>query len=236
MTVGTQLKSLIFVGFSIVGLAFGSALPAAAQETATPSPMAQVADGSIPATYTAYRKRRPYASRRYGRRTYAASRTGGAYFVDFRARYALSYGHTYVAYGRLNAAGQIIESHVAGLHPAGESSTPWMIGHFVFVPSETGPSDGDLEEKYIAASYRVTMDQARYTEMVAFIQQQQATSPLWHAVFYNCNTFAGNIARHIGLAAPAVTLVYPAVYINAMRDMNKGRSSVSSAAYSSLAE
>lgn len=156
-----------------------------------------------------------------------ASSPAGRFFVDFRARYALSYGHTYVAYGRLDSRGQIIESHVAGLHPAGDSSVPWMIGHLIFVPSETGPSDGDLEAKYIAASYRVTMDEARYDEMVSYIKQLQATSPAWNAVLYNCNTFAGRIANHVGLKAPAVTVVYPANYINAMRSMNGGRSTLS---------
>lgn len=235
MTIGAKFRSFVIAGLGVAATTFGVSLSPVTAETA--APMTASASSATPADYMAYRTTRRYAgtkryNRRYGART--AIPAGGAYFVDFRARYALSYGHTYVAYGRLNSAGQIVESHVAGLHPAGDSSAPWMIGHLVFVPSETGPSDGDLEEKYIAASYRVTMDQARYNEMVSYIRQQQTNSPLWHAVFYNCNTFAGNIARHIGLQAPAVTLVYPAVYINAMRDMNNGRTSAS--AYSSLAQ
>src|SRR5512133_410844 len=47
-----------------------------------------------------------------GQRT--APTTAKRYFIDFRSRSALSYGHTFAVYGRLNAQGKIIESHVAG--------------------------------------------------------------------------------------------------------------------------
>ena len=77
------------------------------------------------------------------------------YFVEFRARSAASYGHMYVLYGQLNGHGEIVKSDIAGLHPAGDANNcdncsliPWTLGHILFVPSETGASDGDLEEKY----------------------------------------------------------------------------------------
>src|SRR5690242_15158278 len=35
------------------------------------------------------------------------------YFIEFRSRSALSYGHTFSVYGRLNAQGKIVESVVA---------------------------------------------------------------------------------------------------------------------------
>ena len=206
------------LGFCVLVLSLGVAQVGstkAEEQVAAPAGIEQIA----------YRQNRQrHSSRR------AVPQQGGRYFIDFRARHALSYGHTYAAYGRLNARGEIIESHVAGLHPAGDSPVPWMIGHFIPVPSETGASDGDLEAQYIAASYRVTMDEAQYTEMVAYIKKLQATSPLWNAVLYNCNSFVADIARHMGLRAPVVTLVYPATYINALRDMNNGRSVVTSRA------
>ena len=91
-----------------------------------------------------------------------AAHAAGAYYIEFRSRYAQSYGHTFAMFGRLNARGQIVEREVAGLHPAGDSPVPWMIGHLVFVPSETGPSDGDLEEKYVSARYRVVLSESEY--------------------------------------------------------------------------
>ena len=147
----------------------------------------------------------------------------GQYFIDFRARHALSYGHTFAMFGRLDSRGRIIEREVAGLHPAGDSPVPWMIGHVVPVRSETGPSDGDLEEKYVSARYRVVLSAAEYAKVTAFIRQLQANSPLWSAVAYNCNAFVADIARYMGLKTPSSTLLYPADFINKLRDLNAGR-------------
>src|SRR5262249_8553069 len=41
------------------------------------------------------------------------------YFIEFRARLAESYGHAYLAYGRVDEKGTVIQSTVAGLHPYG---------------------------------------------------------------------------------------------------------------------
>lgn len=147
----------------------------------------------------------------------------GQYFIEFRARHALSYGHTFAMFGRLDRRGRILEREVAGLHPAGDSPVPWMIGHVVPVRSETGPSDGDLEEKYVSARYRVVLSAAEYTKVTAFIKKLQANSPLWSAVAYNCNAFVADIARYMGLETPSSTLLYPADFINKLRDLNARR-------------
>jgi hypothetical protein len=147
----------------------------------------------------------------------------GPYFIEFRSRYALSYGHTFAMFGRLNAHGDIVQREVAGLHPAGDSPVPWMIGHVIPVTSETGPSDGDLEEKYVSARYRVVLSEDEYVRLVAFIRKLQANSPLWSAVAYNCNAFVAQIAKYLGLQTPSSTLLYPADFITKLRDLNEGR-------------
>ncbi len=152
---------------------------------------------------------------------------GGQYFVEFRARYALSYGHTFAAFGRLDASGNIRTFEVAGLHPAGESSVPWMVGHLLPVPSETGPSDGDMDPQYISARYRVTMDEAEYTKVVAKIRQMQRSTPLWSATLYNCNSFVGDIARFMGLRADIGTMQVPPSYIASLKALNNGQSVIS---------
>ena len=166
-----------------------------------------------------------YASVPRGRHK-AVAAAPGAYFIEFRSRYALSYGHTYAAFGRLNSRGQIMSREVAGLHPAGDSSVPWMLGHLVPVPSETGPSDGDLEDEYISNRYRVTMNEADYNKVVAKIRQMQNSTPLWSATVYNCNSFVGDIARFMGLRADTSTLQTPPNYIAALRRINRGKSSI----------
>ncbi|WP_414474164.1 hypothetical protein [Microvirga sp. M2] len=153
----------------------------------------------------------------------AVQAPAGQYFIEFRSRYALSYGHTFAMFGRLDRRGQITDREVAGLHPAGDSPVPWMIGHVVPVPSETGPSDGDLEEKYVSARYRVVLSAADYERVTAFIRKLQANSPLWSATVYNCNAFVADIARYMGLKTPSSTLLYPADFINQMRNLNGDR-------------
>ncbi len=143
------------------------------------------------------------------------------YAIEFRSRYALSYGHTFIMYGRLNAKGQLIDRVVAGLHPAGDSPQPWMIGHLVPVPSETGPSDGDLEDEYVSARYRVEVSEAEYQRVVAYIKDKQAKSPTWHAVFNNCSSWVADVGRYMGLKSPNPMLM-PADFINTMRKMNEG--------------
>jgi hypothetical protein len=144
-----------------------------------------------------------------------------SYFVEFRSRYALTYGHTYVVFGSLNEAGQAVNPEVAGLAPASKSQIPYFLGHFIPVPSETGWSDGDLEEKYRSASWRVMLNQAEYSEVVAYIRKLQASSPVWEATGYNCNSFAGDIARSMGYKVPSRYL-RPQQFITELREMNTG--------------
>ena len=153
--------------------------------------------------------------------TAMSSRQGHPYFIEFRSRYALSYGHTYVVFGRVNNAGQIASREVAGLHPASNSATPYVLGHFIPVPAETGWSDGDLEEQYRSASWRVMLDDAEYRRVVAYIRKKQDSSRLWQASVYNCNAFTGDIASFMGYKAPSKYL-RPQQFVTELREMNTG--------------
>ncbi len=146
---------------------------------------------------------------------------GGRYFIEFRSRYALSYGHTYVVFGRLNQAGAMVNPEVAGLHPASTNEVPYVLGHFLPVPAETGWSDGDLEEQYRSASWRVLLTEAQYNEVVSSIRKLQASSPVWHASLYNCNAFTGDIARSMGYKVPPKWL-RPQQFVTELREMNTG--------------
>jgi hypothetical protein len=143
------------------------------------------------------------------------------YFIEFRSRYALSYGHTYVVFGRVNKAGAMIKPEVAGLAPATNDPAPYVLGHFLPVPAETGWSDGDLEEGYRSASWRVMLTEAEYNKVVADIRKLQAKSRFWHASVYNCNAFVAEIARSMGYKTPGIWL-RPQEFITKLREMNAG--------------
>ena len=98
-----------------------------------------------------------------------------------------------------------------------------MIGHIIPVPSETGASDGDYEDEYIIARYRIYLSEAEYKPILATMREWQGSTPLWHAAVYNCNAFVGSVARHMGLETqnPVVAhLQLPKDYVEGIRDLN----------------
>ena len=149
---------------------------------------------------------------------------GGRYFVDFRARTAASYGHAFLWYGRLKENGKVGAIEVAGLHPATDNVVPYILGHIIPVPSETGASYGDLDEQYLTASYRVYLTEAQARNVFAYIKEKQASSPVWQAGTVNCTGFISDVASYMGLLTPALpTLMYPEDLVKKIKELNGGR-------------
>jgi hypothetical protein len=162
---------------------------------------------------------------------HAIAKLAGRYFIDFRARTAASYGHAFLWFGRLNEHGKVGLIEVAGLHPASDSPVPYILGHLIPVPAETGKSYGDLDEQYLTANYRVYLKEADAKRVFAYIKHKQETSPLWLAGLYNCTAFLADIAGYMGLRTPmTATWMYPEDFINNLRDLNGGRQEISLAA------
>jgi hypothetical protein len=145
------------------------------------------------------------------------ARTKGPYYVDFRARTAASYGHAFVWFGKTSEK----QVEVAGLHPAGDE-LPYILGHLIWVPAETGASYGDLDVQYLTASYRVYLSEADAKNVFAYIKHLQATSLVWNAETTNCTSFIGRIAAFMGLRVPS-HLMKPEAYVNELKEMNGGR-------------
>src|SRR5580693_6281768 len=76
----------------------------------------------------------------------SATSGSGEYYVEFRSRQSWDYGHTFVVFGRVGETPR--KSNVAGLSPKGDDPKMWVMGHYVPVPSDTGWTDGDLEDRY----------------------------------------------------------------------------------------
>src|SRR5580704_5798089 len=155
------------------------------------------------------------------------------FFVEFRARNAASYGHMYVMYGEVNDRHEVIKSEIAGFFPAGDSGKCvncsvyyWTMGHVVPVPSEIGTSDGDLEEQYVLARYRIWIDAAEYKRLVAYIKQRKAASVPWHALLNNCVSFGRDVAAFLNLNVPPLfsegIVPYPKTVVEALRKANGG--------------
>lgn len=149
------------------------------------------------------------------------------YFIEFHSRAAASYGHLYVMYGKVNSHDEIVESYISGLFPAGDAANcfncsvfNWTIGHLIFVPSKTSTSDGDLEEKYVTARYRVWMDKAHYEALVAYINKLRKEVPIWNAIIQNCTEYGRTIAVHMGLHVPFRLWMEPKTFVTDLREMN----------------
>jgi len=150
----------------------------------------------------------------------SATSGSGEYYVEFRSRQSWDYGHTFVVFGRVGETPR--KSNVAGLSPKGDDPKMWVMGHYVPVPSDTGWTDGDLEDKYITSRYRVLMNKAQYDRVVAYIHQLQATHTTWSVELYNCNAFVADIGRFMGLRVPSSSWIYPRIFVNNLRKINTG--------------
>jgi hypothetical protein len=152
-------------------------------------------------------------------------KSANRYFIEFRSRYAYTYGHSYVVFGRLDSRGKMINPEVAGLAPKSDDPSVYMAGHLLPVAASTGWTDGDLEPEYMSAYWRVMLTEPEYKKVVAYIRKLQANSPVWHASLYNCNAFVGDIARSMGYKAPFHWLL-PQDYITKLRTTNGGPNAI----------
>ncbi len=152
---------------------------------------------------------------------------GKSYFVEFRSRTAASYGHSFVLHGKLGANGKFGKFEVAGLHPKGYDPNVYMQGHVMPVPADTGASWGDLDEQYLTARYCVVLSEAEYQRTAAYIRRLQATSKEWHAPTNNCNSFIGDVARHMGLLAPPTPVLLPEHFVTLIKDLNGNAATLS---------
>ncbi|GIK83084.1 MAG: hypothetical protein H3C55_04710 [Pseudorhodoplanes sp.] len=207
-------------GFRTLGIAGALAL-AAGLTFATAHAQTAGTPGTKPETKPAQAKiKEPVTS--IGCRT--ARAPGKPYFVEFRSRTAASYGHTFVFHGTLGGGNRFASFKVAGLHPKGDDPGVYMQGHLVPVPAETGVSYGDLDEQYLTARFCVTLTEPEYRRALAYIQKLQRETKTWHAPTYNCNSFAADIAKHIGLDTPNPNMYLPETFIKRLAEDNTKKS------------
>jgi len=143
------------------------------------------------------------------------------YYIEFRVATIGTYGHSYVAYGRLNAQGQPADHKYADLHPRGNYAL-MAIGHVLPVPANT-KWDPEVLALKVASSYRRKLTAAQYQKLLAAIRKSEAEKDrYWNAVTNNCNHYVGELARAVGLKTPSNFQVSYA-FIPALRDLNESQ-------------
>ncbi len=79
-------------------------------------------------------------------------------------------------------------------------------GMLMPVPSETGASDGDLEEKYVTARYRVWLTRPSTKMSTPISASCRLIRRLWNALWNNCVGFRPQHRRIMGLKVPTARL------------------------------
>jgi hypothetical protein len=146
------------------------------------------------------------------------ARGSGDYFVEFRAAEIGVYGHSYIAYGRLNRSGRPSEVHYADFHPEGGFSG-LALGHVLPVAGSFEPEPETLTLP-LDAVYRRHLSAAQYAHLLAAIVAAKQTHRIWSAEFYNCIHFIVDMAHAVDLKAPPV-MQLSAPTVKLIRSMNQ---------------
>jgi hypothetical protein len=147
-----------------------------------------------------------------------AARGANGYFVEFRAADIGVYGHSYIAYGRLNRRGRPTEIHYADFHPEGGFSG-LALGHVLPVAGSFEPEQETLTLP-LDAVYRRNLSTAQYAHLLAAIDAAKEAHHIWSAEFYNCIHFIVDMAHAVDLKAPPVMLL-SAPTVKLIRAMNE---------------
>ena len=124
-----------------------------------------------------------------------------AAYIEFRVAQIGVYGHSYVAYGRLDARGNPATTHYADLHPVGGYGA-MALGHIIPVPANT-EWNPEVLTLPVAHKYRVNLNEAQFKKLQAALEVANARKARhWNAFLNNCNHFVGELAQAIGLRVP----------------------------------
>jgi hypothetical protein len=141
----------------------------------------------------------------------------GRYFVDFRARAGGILGHTFIVYGRTDGRGRVLEQHYAGLYPDDAYDTSPLLS-VALVPGYVTLKRED-PSKPVTATYRRRLNAAEYAHLRTTVRRLKSTQRQWHMAFYNCNDFAAQVAREMGMIAPHPWAL-PGAFVSTLRAIN----------------
>jgi hypothetical protein len=178
------------------------------------------------ATARAEKQQPSFAAATAGGEQRSAATSADRYYIDFRVAQIGVYGHSYVAYGRLNVRGTPADAHYADLHPMGNYLV-MAVGHVLPVPANT-VWDPDVLKLPVASSYMRPLNAAQYAKLQVALREAQAhRQPYWNAITNNCNHFVGELAQAVGLRVPPDFQV-SYLFVPSLRRMNQYGQAVAS--------
>ena len=87
------------------------------------------------------------------------------------------------------------------------------------MPGEVG-TDRDDRKRPPTMIYRRRLSPAAFERLASVMQRQRRRPQLWNLLFYNCNSFAAEMAKSIGLRTPS-TLELPNDFVRGLYAMNR---------------
>lgn len=139
----------------------------------------------------------------------------GRYYVDFLARPEGIVGHSYIQAGALDTGGRRHPALTEGLYPANPAKVFDAAGKVTAMAADLKHEPG--------VRYRVMVSPQTYTKTLAYMKSLKHTWRRYDLIQHNCNNMVGDVARHLGLAAPADTSDLPMNYVSAIAAANDGR-------------
>jgi hypothetical protein len=142
------------------------------------------------------------------------------YYVEFRVAVDGVYGHSYIAYGRLESFSRPATINYADIHPTGDFPS-MVLGHFFAMEAATVPEKDTLGYQ-IATRFRRPLSAAEYRKLELLIARIRAVHHSWSVLGYNCNDFVADVARGMGMKTPT-TLSLPYEFIPTLQANNERR-------------
>ncbi len=140
------------------------------------------------------------------------------YFVEFRARGGTPTGHTYVLTGYRTGNGKTrYNRHYGFFAPPGLTYPLGLLA----APAVVGKSWLD-ERIPSTVRYRRYVSRGTYLRVIAYLERKRKNPPPFGLFLYNCNDFAGDVARIAGLRKPKNNLAPSESYVRALRKINGG--------------
>lgn len=148
---------------------------------------------------------------------------GDPYYIEIRMRHTpmLPVGHTYVAYGKLDAYGEPIDEKLIMLAPVGGYAGA-ALASGIPMPGILKPHPDDCRIRP-AAAYRISLNAQKYEQLLRAVAKAKHKKPKYLLFTYNCNHFMSRIAKSVGLKPPKNIYVPALEYIFAMIEANEGR-------------
>ena len=147
---------------------------------------------------------------------------GDPYYIEIRMRQTplMPVGHTYVAYGKLGANGEILDEKLIMLAPTG-GYVGAAIASGVPMPGVLTPHPDDCRIRPDIA-YRVSLNAQRYEKLLMEIRKAKHEKPKYLLFANNCNHFMTRIAGSVGIRPPRNIYVPAVQYLHDMIEANEG--------------